>query len=1340
MRKSIKLKKISVLIITCIFLNLSYVKANTIQDNQAPTDIFLSNNSIRENESIGATVGTLTTTDPDAGDTFTYSIVGGDFSSFAISGNTLRTNDSFNYEKKNSYSIIVRATDSRGLFTDKVFTIFIQDQIGNEAPSITSGIYHFQSIPLYSVIATVPVSAIATLADDDIGALSGIAVTNVSPEGIWQYQLPGGDWIEFGEISPNNALLLPSNAYVSYFSTNSGTFDFTFRGWDQTTGTAGGKADTTINGGTTAFSSNTQTAKIEIFSISTVSIKSQPTKLTYLEGENLDLSGLVLTGKNSDNSYLEVISEHFSKNRIIVSPANGSMLNLSNHNQQISIMIDGKEVKTEPLTVIRVIKPITAATITGLVAPRTGETPLGKEALSTYESNFIIDDIRWLNLDESPATLTDTGKFKAGTRYSAKIRLQAKEGYKFIVNTTTTVNGETISSATVDGGDVEQNTLDVMVTFNQTADLAVNTATITSQPSNLVYQEGESLNLNGLVVTLLYNDGTSKDVAVNDFTTNGMTVSPAEGTTLNVANHHNKPITITINNQNINTNHLTINALTYAETPVIKVQPENKVVNVGEIAQIFVEGASSKGVISYQWYRNTTNSNDGGTLIPNATTASYTPPTNTSGTTYYYAVITNTDNDATGNKTATATSQVAVVTVKYNAETPVITTQPTDQTVSVGEGIVPLKVVATTNHGTLSYQWYKNTMNNTNGIPIPGATGTTYTPPTDTAGTTYYYVVVTNTDNSATGQQTATITSNVVAVNVKNTNANLSALTLSTGTLNPVFDKNTAAYTVNVPNSVSSITVTPTVEDTGKATVTVNGQPSSATVSLNVGSNTITVVVTAENGTTKTYTITVQRAQSSSGGGGGSTPTPQPGPEIITVPVETGNPQQGSTVSTAIIKRTTDANGNKKDEVELTPQNAAETVQKLKETGADTARIVIPDTKDEVSEINFSVKKDSIKALQDGDINLEIYTDNARIAIPKDSMGELKDDLYFRIVPIKEEQRKNEVKERAKQEEVVQKVAGSININIVGRPMTIETNMPNTPVDLILPLKDVTIPENASERAEFFNKLGVFIEHSDGEKVFIKGEVVPYKNGELGLKFTINKFSTFTIINMENGWKTPNYNDQFTGRTSEIEQPVMADKVWNITFNQTIKNNTVNEDTVYMYDEDGEKVEIDVQLTNNRTITVSPKSYYKPDTKYYLYLSKDIESSNGVPLKESERYVFKTTPYSLDKGKWQEKADVSPNKEWTITFNANVKESLLIDNYIFVTDQHGRKVQVNTELVNPKTVKIKPVKPYDYGQTYYLFMKDLKSDSDITMKEQTWMKYTIESGNVRNNTQYIINP
>ena len=94
-----------------------------------PTDIALSSTAVNQNQPIGTVVGTFSSTDPDAGDTFTYSLVAGagptDNASFTISGSQLRTAAVFDFATKSSYSIRVRSTDSSSLFFEKEFTITV---------------------------------------------------------------------------------------------------------------------------------------------------------------------------------------------------------------------------------------------------------------------------------------------------------------------------------------------------------------------------------------------------------------------------------------------------------------------------------------------------------------------------------------------------------------------------------------------------------------------------------------------------------------------------------------------------------------------------------------------------------------------------------------------------------------------------------------------------------------------------------------------------------------------------------------------------------------------------------------------------------------------------------------------------------------------------------------------------------------------------------------------------------------------------------------------------------------------------------------------------------------
>lgn len=124
-----------------------------------------------------------------------------------------------------------------------------------------------------------------------------------------------------------------------------------------------------------------------------------------------------------------------------------------------------------------------------------------------------------------------------------------------------------------------------------------------------------------------------------------------------------------------------------------------------------------------------------------------------------------------------------------------------------------------------------------------------------------------------------------------NSIADLRNLTLSNGTLTPVFNGGTTSYSATVANSVYTLTVTPTIA-VPNATVTINGAPvasgvPSQAIPLNVGNNEAKVTVTAQDQVTeKTYTILITRedeastptddggSDSGDGSGGGiSTPT-----------------------------------------------------------------------------------------------------------------------------------------------------------------------------------------------------------------------------------------------------------------------------------------------------------------------------------------------------------------------------------------------------------------------------------------------------------------------------------
>ncbi|MEO1567267.1 MAG: cadherin repeat domain-containing protein, partial [Pseudomonadota bacterium] len=104
---------------------------DVIDINDAPRDLALDGTSVAENDA-GAVIGTLSSFDPDAGDSVTYTVSD---DRFEVVDGEVRLVDgvSLDHEEAASIELTVTATDSGGLSTEETFTIDVQDV--NEGPS-----------------------------------------------------------------------------------------------------------------------------------------------------------------------------------------------------------------------------------------------------------------------------------------------------------------------------------------------------------------------------------------------------------------------------------------------------------------------------------------------------------------------------------------------------------------------------------------------------------------------------------------------------------------------------------------------------------------------------------------------------------------------------------------------------------------------------------------------------------------------------------------------------------------------------------------------------------------------------------------------------------------------------------------------------------------------------------------------------------------------------------------------------------------------------------------------------------------------------------------------------
>jgi uncharacterized repeat protein (TIGR02543 family) len=319
---------------------------------------------------------------------------------------------------------------------------------------------------------------------------------------------------------------------------------------------------------------------------------------------------------------------------------------------------------------------------------------------------------------------------------------------------------------------------------------------------------------------------------------------------------------------------------------------------LGQI-DIFVVNASGPSVASSASKFTYTKSNDA-TLSGLTISSGTLSPTFATGTTSYTASVANSVSTITITPTV---NQVNATTVQYIGATG---TTAFTGAIAVGSNVIRTLVTAHDESTTSTYTITVTRISNdatlsalvlSSGTPSPtfssgtesytasvanSVTSITVTPTRTQGNATITVNGTTVTSGSASGSIALNVGLNTITVvvtaqdgsttksyNVEVTragsaDATLSSLALSTGTLSPTFSSGTESYTVSVVNSVTSVTVTP-ARTQANATITVNGTAvtsgsASGSISLNVGSNTITVVVTAQDGsTTKSYTVTVTR-------------------------------------------------------------------------------------------------------------------------------------------------------------------------------------------------------------------------------------------------------------------------------------------------------------------------------------------------------------------------------------------------------------------------------------------------------------------------------------------------
>lgn len=234
--------------------------------------------------------------------------------------------------------------------------------------------------------------------------------------------------------------------------------------------------------------------------------------------------------------------------------------------------------------------------------------------------------------------------------------------------------------------------------------------------------------------------------------------------------------------------------------------------------------------------------------------------------------------------------------------------------------------------------------------------------------------------------------------------------------------------------------------------------------------------------------------------------------------------------STATIASSVQANGQMQDQITFDSTAMLQAINTLKNAAQETVRLVVPNTNNLVTQTNVLLPLNVSQDLKFADMNLEISTNNVKLSVSPSSLNNINSDIYFNFIPLTTTAQQNEVIARAKQQKIVKDVLGDGTISVVGSPITIETNLQNRPVQLVIPINNSDILNSTTDNTQWLQDLRIFIEHSDGDHELVQPTVVSSDDNQTGLQFTVNKFSTFTIVDM-NKLSTSNTSSS-TGNTN----------------------------------------------------------------------------------------------------------------------------------------------------------------------------------------------------------------
>ncbi len=148
----------------------------------------------------------------------------------------------------------------------------------------------------------------------------------------------------------------------------------------------------------------------------------------------------------------------------------------------------------------------------------------------------------------------------------------------------------------------------------------------------------------------------------------------------------------------------------------------------------------------------------------------------------------------------------------------------------------------------------------------------------------------------------------------------------------------------------------------------------------------------------------------------------------------------------------------------------------------------------------------------------------------------------------------------------------------------------------------------------------------------------------------------------------------FQVRKMKSDSKVPIDKVWTITFSKGFVEESINNDTLKLEDNEGNEVEITTKIVNEKTIEMHPIKEYKFGTSYTLFIKEGVVGINQEILEQEVSFTFETEEYSM--------SQLSNFIGWEAAINNDAYAGILNNKYSMVNKKAKNQ---NLQGISPLT-------------------------------------------------------